>query len=408
MNILLVNHYVGSPVYGMEYRPFYLAKEWVKQGHNVTIVGASFSHLRQQNPIVTEDLQIEMVDGIKYRWIKTPIYNSSIKRIINIVVFVHKLLKYAKKLAKEECPDLVIASSTYPVDIYPSRKIARICLAKLIYEVHDLWPLSPMLIGGYSKWHPFIMVMQKGEDDAYKYSDKVISLLWNAEDHMKRRGLAEGKFKCIPNGYLPEEWTDEARNLPLLKEHKAAFIQLKDKIVVGFAGGFAASGALDTLIDAAALLKNNNGIHFVLVGEGPEKKRLRSRLEKEQLHNITILPAVPKKLIPAVYREFDIVYMGGIHSPLHKYGTSYNKMTDSMLSCKPIIQAIDEPNCVAERLGCGIQVEAENASKVVESIVELANMSAEERFNMGLKGRIYAENNLPWSKLAKDFIDVFK
>lgn len=72
MNILLINHYAGSNEYGMEYRAYYLAKEWVKQGHKVTIVAATFFHLRLKNPIVEKDYQVEMIDGIKYFWLKTP------------------------------------------------------------------------------------------------------------------------------------------------------------------------------------------------------------------------------------------------------------------------------------------------------------------------------------------------
>ena len=64
MNILLINHYAGSEKYGMEYRPYYLAREWVKLGHNVTIVGANFSHLRNKQPACRE----EIVDGIHYVW----------------------------------------------------------------------------------------------------------------------------------------------------------------------------------------------------------------------------------------------------------------------------------------------------------------------------------------------------
>lgn len=45
MNIILINHYAGSNIHGMEFRPYYLAREWVKMGHNVTIIAASFSHL---------------------------------------------------------------------------------------------------------------------------------------------------------------------------------------------------------------------------------------------------------------------------------------------------------------------------------------------------------------------------
>ena len=50
MNILLINHYAGSPDLGMEFRPYYMAKEWQKAGHHVRIVGGSFSHLRKKQP----------------------------------------------------------------------------------------------------------------------------------------------------------------------------------------------------------------------------------------------------------------------------------------------------------------------------------------------------------------------
>lgn len=49
MNILLINHYAGNPELGMEFRPYYMAKEWVKQGHEVLILGATYSHLRKSN-----------------------------------------------------------------------------------------------------------------------------------------------------------------------------------------------------------------------------------------------------------------------------------------------------------------------------------------------------------------------
>ena len=50
MNILYLNHYAGSPALGMEYRPYYLAREWVRASHAVTMVAASFSHVRARQP----------------------------------------------------------------------------------------------------------------------------------------------------------------------------------------------------------------------------------------------------------------------------------------------------------------------------------------------------------------------
>lgn len=408
MKILLINHYAGSKEYGMEYRPYYLAKEWKKQGHEVTIVAASFSHLRLKNPEVENDYAWEDIDGIRYIWLKTPKYGRSLARIRNMLTFIRKLKKYAKSLSEKLNPDLVIASSTYPLDNYMAWTIAKLSGAKYAYEVHDLWPLSPMLIGGYSKYHPFIMMMQRAEDFAYKHVDKVVSLLWNAEAHMKERGLAKGKFVYVPNGYFPEEWTEEKFNLPLPESHQKVFEALKDKIIVGFAGGFAASGNVITLVKAAVALKNDERLHFVLVGKGAEQSAYEQAIRDCDLSNVTILPSVPKELIPAVNKHFDMAFLGGLHSELHQYGTSYNKMTDYMLCSLPIVQSVDEPGSVVERVGCGIRVEAENVKAVADAIVRLANMTPEERKIMGAKGKAYVEENLPWSKLANEFLKPFE
>lgn len=66
MNTLLINHYAGSVKHGMAYRPYYLAQEWIKGGHTVTIVAASYSHLRTQNLTLSERSIEEDVDGINY------------------------------------------------------------------------------------------------------------------------------------------------------------------------------------------------------------------------------------------------------------------------------------------------------------------------------------------------------
>ena len=64
MRILYLEHYAGSPEYGMEYRPYYLAREWVKSGDEVTIVAASYSHLKNRQPSVHDRLKVEMINGI--------------------------------------------------------------------------------------------------------------------------------------------------------------------------------------------------------------------------------------------------------------------------------------------------------------------------------------------------------
>lgn len=408
MNILYIEHYAGSPYYGMEYRPYYLAREWVKQGHNVTILAASYGHLRQHQPKVKNDFQEEIIDGIKYVWLKTPEYGGAIARIKNIMCFMWKLMRNVKKIAKLYKPNIVIASSTYTIDNIPANKIAKITKAKYVYELHDIWPLSPMLIGGYSKYHPFIMVMQWGENYAYKHVDKVVSLLWNAEEHCKEHGLKEGKFVCVPNGYNPEEWTDEAFHQEIPAEHSCAFAELREKTIVGFAGSLSPSGALMTFVQAANELKDRKDIQFVIVGKGQDEEALRRYVENNQLNNVTFLSAVPKKTIPSIISHFDIAYMGGTHSILHQYGTSYNKLTDYMLSGKTIVQAIDEPGSMVEKLKCGIRVEAENPKYAADAIIAIADEDATTREQIGQRGCNYAKGNLTWYSLAERFIDAIE
>lgn len=71
------------------------------------------------------------------------------------------------------------------------------------------------------------------------------------------------------------------------------------------------------------------------------------------------------------------------------------------------MQAVDEPNSVVERVGCGICVEAENSRLLADAILELTNMSKVEREKMGERGRRYALENLEWGILAKQFLNEF-
>ena len=82
MNILIINHYAGSPEMGMEFRPYYFAKEWTAMGHRVDIIAADFSHLRRVNPDVSRDFQEEIINGIHYHWIKTRRYEAMVDSVL--------------------------------------------------------------------------------------------------------------------------------------------------------------------------------------------------------------------------------------------------------------------------------------------------------------------------------------
>ena len=59
-------------------------------------------------------------------------------------MFLGRLWKHSAALARTFAPDVVIASGTYPMDIWVCRHLARLAGARLVHEVHDLWPASPI------------------------------------------------------------------------------------------------------------------------------------------------------------------------------------------------------------------------------------------------------------------------
>ena len=406
MNILLINHYAGSPQYGMEYRPYYLAKEWANMGHRVAIVSASFSHLRSKQPNVKGNINKELIDNILYIWIKTPSYKgNNLKRILNMLTFISKLMSLSKRLSSQFKPDVVIASSTYPLDIFPAYLISRFSKAKLIFEVHDLWPLTPIELGGMPKWHPFIVVMQIAEDFAYKHADKVISILPKALEYMVSRGLDPKKFVHIPNGIDISEW--QPLNTQLPEEHKEAIYKLKKegKFLVGYAGSFGVANALDYFVKSATYLKNLPVV-LVLIGQGPEKENLKKYVELNKLDNVIILPPVSKNLIPLVLNEMDILYIGLRKNKLFRYGVSPNKLFDYMMAGKPIIHAIEAGNDLVKESGCGISIPPEDPIAIAEAIKKLIEMSPTEREEMGKRGREYVIKNHDYKVLAQKFLEA--
>ncbi len=404
MHILILNHYAGSPYYGMEYRPYYLAQEWIKMGHTVTIVAANNSHIRRVNPEPKGKIWEENVDGIRYIWIKSrPYGGNGVARMLNMLDYISGFKRNMKKFVALK-PDVVVASSTYPLDNYPAYKLAKKTGAQFIYEVHDLWPLSPQKLGGYSKWHPFIVVMQNAENFAYKHVDKVVSILPCAEGHMKEHGLADGKFYHVPNGiYLPEVENAE----PLSAEFKEQLP--KDKKIIGYCGTLGRANALHNLVEVANMVKDNNpDLFFAIVGKGPEKESLNALIAKYGLTNIKIYDAIPKPQVQSFLQlAMIIIIIIWSDSDLYKYGISPNKIFDYMYAGKPVIQAVRAGNDIPRDSGCGITCDT-TPEEIATTLEKMLSLPKEELDKMGANGHKYVLEHHTYEVLAKNFIEAIE
>lgn len=388
----------------MEFRPFYLAREWVRAGHQVRIVAASHSHIRANQPQFSGAVKEENIEGVEYQWLSTPAYEGNgIGRVKNIFSFVLSLWRKSREIQAKFKPDVVVASSTYPMDIWPAYRLAKMAGAQLCFEVHDLWPLSPMEVGGMSKWHPFIMLVQAAEDFAYKRAGKVVSMLPKAKEYMISRGMDEAKFVYVPNGIDEAEWRDP-EELPSVVEQAMRNIQNRGLPIVGYSGTHGLSNALDTLLDVAGRLKDK--IQFVLIGTGPEKEHLLNRVKKEKLDNVEMLPPIPKRSVQEFLRRIDIAYIGWQANPLYRFGISPNKLMDYMVAGCPIVHSVRAGNDPVAEAGCGLTVPPGDVQAIADAIERLAALPKSLREEMGQRGRKFILENQTYRVLANRFAEA--
>jgi glycosyltransferase involved in cell wall biosynthesis len=417
MNILYLNHYAGSPTLGMEFRPYYLAREWVRAGHSVQIVAADFSHVRARQPPAGD----EVVDGIAYRWLPTPAYQGNgVGRVWNIARFLSQVWAQSRRLVDEFQPDVVIASSTYPMDFWVARHIARLSQqragvqgrgAVLVHEVHDLWPLSPIELSGMSPKHPFIRLCQAAENAACRDADVVVSMLPKVSGHLAAHGLDLRKLHIVPNGITLEEWPQPGQDdLPALREDVSAAIAAQraaGRTVVGYAGSMGLPNALDVLLDAAEAMRGEP-LAFVLVGDGHERERLARRVIDERLTNVTMLPPIPKAQIPALLARIDIAYIGWQRVPIYRFGIAPNKLMDYMMAGCVVLHGVEAGNDPVAESGCGLTVPPESHAAVADGLRRLAALPAAERAAMGQRGRAFVLANHTYPVLAQRFIEAMR
>jgi glycosyltransferase involved in cell wall biosynthesis len=412
MNIVYIEHYAGTPALGMEFRPYYLAREWVRAGHRVQILAASYSHVRARQPEVGGAPRVESVDGIGYRWYPTRAYQGNgLGRVRNIWQFLQQVWRDTDRIVRDMKPDVVIASSTYPMDIWVARRMARRARAKLVFEVHDLWPLSPIELSGMSPGHPFARLCAKAESDAYRDADVVVSMLPVVHAYMASRGLDLAKLAIVPNGISPDDWAAAPQPLREDVAGTLATARALGQTVVGYAGSMGEPNALDTLLDAAALLRDDplgRKLRFVLVGDGHLRAHLQERIQEERLANVTLLAPIPKLQMPALLAQVDIAYIGWQRVPIYRFGIAPNKLMDYMMAGRAVLHSVEAGNDPVAEAGCGVTVAPQDARAVADGLLRMMQLAPAARAVMGRRGREFVLARHTYPVLAKRFLEALE
>ena len=237
-----------------------------------------------------------------------------------------------------------------------------------VLEVRDLWPdfavelgvlRNPLLIGAARVCERFL----------YRVADRVVVNSPGFVEHVVSRGAPRERVVVIPNGVDVAPFDPAARGEAYRREVGAT----PDDVLVVYAGAHGVPNDLDVVLDAAEILREEEGIRFALVGGGRDRVRLMERAERMELSNLVFADAVPKPRMPEVLAAADVCV--AVLRPLPLFGTTYpNKVFDYMAAGRPVVLAIDGViRAVVEEAGAGTFVAPGSAQALASAVLRYAH-----------------------------------
>lgn len=403
MHILFLSHYYPPEVNAPASRTSESAKVWVKQGHRVTVVTAAPSHPRgkvypgYKNRWITRDT----LDGVELIriWTFLAANEGFGRRILNFLSFPLSILLHMRGIPRA---DVVISSSPQFFAGLAGWLLKR-RRQPWVFEVRDLYPDTIVAVGAMRNALG-IRFLEWIERQAYRRADAIVSVTDSFVGHIRKRG-ATCPIAVIKNGvdlafYRTEGAQEAAR--ALRKE-----LGLGDRFVAAYVGTHGVSQGLETVVEAAALMRDDPSVVFLLVGDGSERERLQRLANKQGLTNIRIVGQRPKADMPAIWGLTDASLVLLRRSDTFKTVLP-SKMFEAMAMERPIILGVKgEARAMLDAAGAGIGIEPDNAGELAAVVRRLAREPGEAAA-LGASGRRYVTEHFDRTRLAERYSEFLE
>lgn len=401
MNILIFSKHFWPE----SFRINELAQDLRDEGENVSVLtgkpnypaGDIFPGYKAQGT------QTESFDGITVRRVPLIPRGKSGRRglLANYISFNLSSMFYAPFLLRKEKIDVIFVYGTSPlIQGLSALPLKLLFKAKLVVWVQDLWP-EDLVTTGYVKNPLVLKVNEWAARFLYRFSDQI--LIQSESFRIPVTRLAPNKeILFLPNA--AERSVFENCGQPVLPQTLGF---LKDGFNIIFAGNIGNNQSIETIVSAAEILKDKAEIRIVMVGSGSLSEYLKEEVERRGLSNLVIAGRYPSTTMAAVFAYSD----GLLVSLAKKDSLSWTvpcKVQAYLAACKPIVAALDgEGAAIVRESGAGLVCPTENAQSLAACIVQLYEMSDDERNEMGSKGRLYAEEHYHPTKIARQLISYF-
>jgi colanic acid biosynthesis glycosyl transferase WcaI len=266
-----------------------------------------------------------------------------------------------------------------------------------IYNVPDL-QIDVARQLGFMKNETVLRVATWLENLFLKHSWKVSTVTRRFIAHFEDRGIPANQITFLPNG-ADTDFLRPAAAAPELLDRW----QLHGKTVFLYVGTHAYYHGLDTLIDAATRLQHRHDLAFLLVGDGPERRRLKQVAQDRGLSNVIFGDSPYEEMT----RLYSIAYASVATLRRISVATDMrlSKIFPSLSCGVPVIYAGEgEAASLLAAEGCGVVVNPENPEDLAAAVSDLAADPA-RRNRMGVNGRHFVEQEYSWSTIVGNWLN---
>lgn len=399
MRFLILTQFFEPEVGATQVRLSSLCKELVRLGHRVEVVTGMPNHPTGRIfPSYRGRLFCtELIGGVTVRrtWVY-PGNKSGFQRVLNYLSF---MVTCFWGLAVAHRPDYVFVDSP-PIFLgIPGRLAAWWWRRPLVFNVADLWPDSIRDLG-VMKDGLFLRLASVLERWIYRTADYVTAVTEGIREALLQRKCVPGeKLLFLPNGVDTELFAPRAQDARW--KHS---LGLSGKRLAIYAGNHGFAAGAEVIIEAASILRDYSSIHFVFVGDGPEKPRLKRMAERLELSNVSFFDSVALHRLPRWISIADVALV-----TLRKSGVTGGARPAKafvMMACgKPIVLAAEgEAQRLIEEAEAGLVTppgDGESFARAIQTL--LGDPALAKRF--GESGRRFVCSRFQWSHLVRNWLE---